>query len=398
MNIKAVNIVSENNFENVGNINITAEKLGNGEYTTGTSVITTKEGITHGIVFNNQNNIKKDGTIQVEDFTKIPEGDKGLFKVNQDLADIEAKVEGRKEPKFSYLVETNVKFIDKGYYLGSEYFFSRINFNPEKDIRLLGDSFYETTIVNKAIFESTGRRYLNGAATDKEQMQILYDNSVKAMEDFNLSIGVALTKDQINNLKNDIIWYVEEEVNGISVLVPKVYLSKETLASLDDIKGNQINAGKELNINALAVNNTGSLLGEKGVTITTDNLISESMRNGAYADISGENITIFAKDDIINRGGNIGADKNLILNSENGSILNETKVVINRNTHRDIITDIAGIGNMSGDNVKISVGKSFTNAGGQVQGNKDVNISAEKDINLTSVETVTRKEIGSSRN
>lgn len=334
----------------------------------------------------------------MEDFTKIPEGDKGLFKVNQDLADIEAKVEGRKEPKFSYLVETNVKFIDKGYYLGSEYFFSRINFNPEKDIRLLGDSFYETTIVNKAIFESTGRRYLNGAATDKEQMQILYDNSVKAMEDFNLSIGVALTKDQINNLKNDIIWYVEEEVNGIPVLVPKVYLSKETLASLDDIKGNQINAGKELNINALAVNNTGSLLGEKGVTITTDNLINESMRNGAYADISGENITIFAKDDIINRGGNIGADKNLILNSENGSILNETKVVINRNTHRDIITDIAGIGNMSGDNVKISVGNSFTNAGGQVQGNKDVNISAGKDINLTSVETVTRKEIGSSRN
>ena len=381
-----------------GNINITAEKLGNGEYTTGTSIITTKEGITHGIVFNNQNNIKKDGTIQVEDFTKIPEGDKGLFKVNQDLADIEAKVEGRKEPKFSYLVETNVKFIDKGYYLGSEYFFSRINFNPEKDIRLLGDSFYETTIVNKVIFESTGRRYLNGATTDKEQMQILYDNSVKAMEDFNLSIGVALTKDQINNLKNDIIWYVEEEVNGIPVLVPKVYLSKETLASLDDIKGNQINAGKELNISALAVNNTGSLLGEKGVTITTDNLINESMRNGAYADISGENITIFAKNDIINRGGNIGADKNLILNSENGSILNETKVVINRNTHRDTITDIAGIGNISGDNVKISVGNNFTNAGGQVQGNKDVNISAGKDINLTSVETVTRKEIGSSRN
>ena len=78
--------------------------------------------------------------------------------------------------------------------------------------------------------------------------------------------------------------------------------------------------------------------------------------------------------------------------------MNETKVVINRNTHRDIITDIAGIGNMSGDNVKISVGNSFTNAGGQVQGNKDVNISAGKDINLTSVETVTRKEIGSSRN
>ena len=53
------------------------------------------------------------------------------------------------------------------------------------------------------------------------------------MEDLNLSIGVALTKEQINNLKNDIIWYVEEEINGIKVLVPKIYLSKETLASLE---------------------------------------------------------------------------------------------------------------------------------------------------------------------
>ena len=121
-----------------------------------------------------------------------------------------------------------------GYYLGSDYFFRKIGYNPERDIRLLGDSFYESRIVNRAIFESTGKRYLNGAANEKEQMQILLDNSIKAMEDFSLSIGIALTKEQINNLKDDIIWYVEEEVNGVKVLVPKVYLSKETLASLID--------------------------------------------------------------------------------------------------------------------------------------------------------------------
>lgn len=42
-------------------------------------------------------------------------------------------------PKFSYLIETNPKMIDKGFYLSSEYFFSRIKFNPDRDIRLLGD-------------------------------------------------------------------------------------------------------------------------------------------------------------------------------------------------------------------------------------------------------------------
>ena len=119
------------------------------------------------------------------------------------------------------------------YYLGSDYLFEKIGYNPEKDIKLLGDSFYESRIINRAILENTGRRYLNEAVNDREQMQILLDNSIKAMEDLNLSIGVALTKEQINNLKNDIIWYVEEEINGIKVLVPKIYLSKETLASLE---------------------------------------------------------------------------------------------------------------------------------------------------------------------
>ena len=119
------------------------------------------------------------------------------------------------------------------YYLGSDYLFEKIGYNPEKDIKLLGDSFYESRIINRAILENTGKRYLNGAINDREQIQILLDNSIKAMEDLNLSIGVALTKEQINNLKNDIIWYVEEEINGIKVLVPKVYLSKETLASLE---------------------------------------------------------------------------------------------------------------------------------------------------------------------
>ena len=383
-----------------GNMNIIAEKIGNGEYTSGTASIDSKNPITHGLIFNDKNDIKKDGTIKVEDYMKIPEGDKGLFKINEDLISENENInlDKRTEPGFSYLIETNVKFIDKGYYLGSEYFFSRINFNPEKDIRLLGDSFYETTIVNKAIFESTRKRYLNGATSDKEQMQILYDNSIKAMEDFDLSIGVALTPEQINNLKNDIIWYVEEEVQGVKVLVPKVYLSKETLASLSDVKGNEISGGKELNISALAINNTGSLLGEKGVTIKTDNLISESLRNGAYASIEGENITIVSKNDIVNKGGSIIADENIILNTENGNIVNDTKVHINDNTYKDTVTDIVGKGVISGENIIIDSGKDFSNAGGEVLAKDTVNIKASENINLDSVETVTQKQTGSSKN
>lgn len=235
-------------------INISAIQIGDGALLTEENRVNNKYvNIEQTIV--DSSNIEKTGTINTEGYITIPEGDKGLFSVNRDLINsrdvsIDTKektdvgkdeiskrdnsVLNEKIPEFTYLIETNVKYIDMGYYLGSDYFFRKIGYNPERDIRLLGDSFYESRIVNRAIFESTGKRYLNGAANEKEQMQMLLDNSIKAMEDFSLSIGIALTKEQINNLKDDIIWYVEEEVNGVKVLVPKVYLSKETLASLID--------------------------------------------------------------------------------------------------------------------------------------------------------------------
>lgn len=66
-------------------------------------------------------------------------------------------------------------------------------------------------------------------------MQYLYDdNGIKASKDLNLSLGIALTKEQIDNLNKDMIWYVEEEVKGVKVLVPKLYLTKSTLNNLKD--------------------------------------------------------------------------------------------------------------------------------------------------------------------
>lgn len=45
-------------------------------------------------------------------------------------------------------------------------------------------------------------------------MKALYDNAASEQEDLNLSLGIALSKEQIAKLKKDIIWYVEEEVQG----------------------------------------------------------------------------------------------------------------------------------------------------------------------------------------
>ena len=170
--------------------------------------------------------IKKDSVVSVEEYIEIPKNDNGLFIVSKKAGN----------PKFSYLIETNPKMIDRGFYLSSEYFFSRIKFNPDRDIRLLGDSFYENRLITRAVLEGTGKRYLYSNNVNEERKK-LFDNAIAAQKDLNLSLGVALSKEQINNLKSDILWYVEEVVNGEKVLVPKLYLSKNTLKSIAEEQG-----------------------------------------------------------------------------------------------------------------------------------------------------------------
>ena len=232
-----------------GNLTINAKKVGNGEYQDyksgyindvkkvekdsnikNTSIDDTFKITNNSVV----EKIKKDSAVGVEDYIEIPKNDNGLFIVNKKAGN----------PKFSYLIETNPKMIDRGFYLSSEYFFSRIKFNPDKNIRLLGDSFYENRLITRAVLEGTGKRYLYSNNVNEERKK-LFDNAIAAQKDLNLSLGVALSKEQINNLKSDILWYVEEVVNGEKVLVPKLYLSKNTLKSIAEEQGNIIKADRK---------------------------------------------------------------------------------------------------------------------------------------------------------
>ncbi len=257
-------------------------------------------------------------------------------------------------------------------------------------------NFFETKFVNRAILESTGARYLNGATNDKEQMQILYDNSVKAMEDMNLSIGTSLTAEQINNLKEDIIWYVEEEVNGVKVLVPKVYLSKETLASLGDNQSG-LYAGESLNISAVTVNNTGKIQSTGNVTIITDELLNKSVLGDYKAGIKGNNINIVSVGDISNIGAEINAEGDLDLESLKGNIANKTIYRENVLGGKKTVSRVENTASMTGGNININAAENFENTGALVRAEDNLNINA-KDINLDTVEIYNYEKIGGGKN
>ena len=376
-----------------GNIIVNASKVGNGEYqeyvsgyTNSVKKVEKNSNIKNASIddtFKITNNsivekIKKDSVIGIEEYIEIPKNDNGIFIINKKVGN----------PKFSYLIETNPKMIDKGFYLSSEYFFSRIKFNPDRDIRLLGDSFYENRLITRAVLEGTGKRYLYSNNVNEERKK-LFDNAVSAQKDLNLSLGVALSKEQINNLKSDILWYVEEVVNGEKVLVPKLYLTKNTLNSITEEQGNIIKAGGSFVVNnASIVDNSGKIIAKNNVLIKSKNIY----QNAAYSDtgIYANDVALIAKENIENIGGNIVADDNVLMYSENGDIKNSKKLSIHENDYHDVFTDVRGSGNIVGNNVSI-VANNVENLGADIKAENKIEIGAKNNLLIGNLEAVDKK-------
>ena len=356
------------------NLTINAQKVGNGFKDNETNDIKNKNTVINKVnlaennvnidnVNLNRKKIEDKKVIDTKDYIFIPKGDKGLFKIN--------KNENNK-PGFSYLIETNIKYIDKSMFLGSDYFFKRIGFNPDRDIRLLGDSMYETRLINRAILEGTGRRYLGDYRSEKEQMQALYDNAISEKEDLKLSIGIALSKNQIDKLKKDVIWYVEEEIEGQKVFVPKVYLTKN---SLNKLKNNvtSLEAGENFNISVNEITNTGAI-NAKNLNIKTNNLINKSSSEN-LATINADNIDIEAKETLSNIGATIKADKDLKVTAN--KVENISTHHINTNIVEIIKDNFENFASIeAGNNIDIKT-KDVANTAANIKANNDITIKSD---------------------
>ncbi|WP_249526858.1 hemagglutinin repeat-containing protein, partial [Fusobacterium nucleatum] len=254
---------------------------------------------------------------------------------------------------------------------------------------LLGDSMYETRLINRAILEGTGRRYLGDYKSEKEQMQALYDNAVSEKEDLKLSMGIALSKDQIAKLKKDIIWYVEEEIEGQKVLVPKVYLTKNTLSKLKD-NATSLEAGEDFNISANEITNTGAI-NAKNLNIKTDSLVNKSSSEN-LATINADNIDIEAKEALSNIGATIKADKDLKVTAN--KVENISTHHINTNIveiKKDNFENVASI--EAGNNIDIKA-KDVTNTAANIKVNNDITIKSDN----VKVNTLTLKDSENRKN
>ncbi|MBQ9724970.1 MAG: S-layer family protein, partial [Neisseriaceae bacterium] len=127
------------------------------------------------------------------------------------------------------LIESDPAFTDYRNWLSGQYMLDRLD--PNNLHKRIGDGYYEQRLINEQVAQLTGYRYLGGYTDDEEQFKALMDNAIAVADDLQLTVGVKLTKDQVNRLTQDIVWYEKQTVslpNGDSqeVLVPQVYLAK----------------------------------------------------------------------------------------------------------------------------------------------------------------------------
>ncbi|MEQ3636562.1 hemagglutinin repeat-containing protein [Alcanivorax sp.] len=180
-------------------------------------------------------------------------GAHGLFIFNDD-------------PGHLYLIETNPLFATLDGFLGSEYLINRLGMDPDQSVRRLGDSYYETTLVRDAVLAVTGTQFLDpDFKSDEEQFRWLMDNAFAAAESLQLSVGVALTPEQVNALQQDIVWLEEQEVAGYQVLVPVLYLAQGSAV----MEGPQLRA-EDVAISGDNVTNHGDIVAENNATMVAE--------------------------------------------------------------------------------------------------------------------------------
>ncbi|WP_308367231.1 MULTISPECIES: hemagglutinin repeat-containing protein [unclassified Microbulbifer] len=233
-----------------------------------------------------------------------------------------------------YLIETNPAITDYANFISSDYFLGQLDLDAEALPKRLGDGFYENQILRDSIFQATGQRFLHPSlASDYDQYQWLMDNAVATAEDLDLSVGVALTSEQIALLETDIVWLVESEIQGQTVLVPVIYLAdidnRQLLAN-----GALISAGGDIQLSGSEIHNSGGL--KSGGRLA---LFSEGSIVNKEGDlVAGGDLLARADRDIHNLSGRIQG--NSVLLNAGGSIVSET---LTRTLEKSSIEGSAGL-------------------------------------------------------
>jgi len=307
----------------------------------------------------------------------LPSGQNGLFSLNANI-------------HYPYLIETNPSFADLGKFLSSDYMFGLLGIGTDQMQKRLGDGFYEQKLVRDAVISRTGQRFLAGINSDEEQFRYLMDNAIVSKEALKLSVGVALSAEQVAALTHDIVWLEEREVAGQKVLVPVLYLAQAS--------GRLAPTGALIQGQDVALITGGQLTNQGTLRAQDLNLDAGNVSNSGLLEAS-ETLRIMATESIRNAQGGIIAGRDVSAIALSGDVLNERTVSTNTGSwggqqwQHDYVDNAARF--EAANELEIIAGRDVLNRGGVLSSSGDMALVAGRDVELSSVKTVQRQTRGS---
>ncbi|WP_448651370.1 two-partner secretion domain-containing protein [Pseudomonas fluorescens] len=297
---------------------------------------------------------------------------------------------GRSNPQ-KYLIETNPVLTDLKQFMSSDYLLSNLGYNPDQSAKRLGDGFYEQKLIQQAVVERTGQRFIDGQTSDAALYKYLMDNAIKSKQQLDLSVGVSLTSQQVAALTHDIVWLEEHEVNGEKVLVPVLYLAQATNRLAPNgalIQGGDVTliAGKDLN-------NAGTLRASNNLSATAGN---DLVNSGLIE--AGNRLDLLAGNDIVNKAGGVIAGRDVTMTAIAGDVINQRTVVGNDvnykgySGHNEYADSGARI--EAANDLTIKAARDFVSTGSTLQSGGDTTISAGRDAFIAAAEQHTSAVAG----
>ncbi|MGP6421033.1 two-partner secretion domain-containing protein [Pseudomonas putida] len=282
-----------------------------------------------------------------------------------------------------YLIETNPVLTDLKSFMSSDYLLEKLGYDPDQSAKRLGDGLYEQRLVQQAVTARTGQAFIDGQTSNEGMFKYLMNNAIASKDALNLSVGVGLTSQQVAALTHDIVWLEEHEVNGEKVLVPVVYLAQANgrlgpTGAL--IAGNDVTliAGENLD-------NVGTLKATNNLSATAgNNLINSGLIQ------AGNRLDLLATNDIINKSGGIITGREVSLNTLNGDVINERSITSSDSStrfgtqHHDFADTAARI--EATNDLSIMSGRDINISGGVLQSGRDMDLDAERDLNIAATQ------------
>ncbi|SPU27769.1 Hemolysin precursor [Candidatus Bartonella washoeensis] len=349
-------------------------------------------------------NIAIDGTAGVSDGSSLP------------LPKPQSGGVGGTLPKQNFLYETRAQFLDVGKFYGSAYYLNRIGYNPNREIFFLGDAYFEKQLIEKQLRDLVGQGLGKGSfipGSDAiEQVKILLDKGAEYVRAHNLPFGDALSEEQLASLEAPMVIYVRQQVKGMDVYVPVLYIPEKDRASFVSagalIMGDDVNITSQNTSNSTITNlgriaaahqlyvHGGDIFSQGGhfaaggdaVLLAENNIGFEAGRTSVEgvetilntdALSIGGNATVIAKQGIIASGVRIPTGGDLTMSTEEGNLTISSATTYHHSEHSDSTMHHKSQVNSGGSTTLVS-GKNLNVLGSDVQAKESLHLQAEENV------------------